>query len=745
MISFEADQIQQEAIAHPFESPLVAIDGAAGTGKTQALLGRVRNIAATLEGDRCVLLGAPDGMKLEALVRTLEQGTPQGQIVALTPADVAFDLLLRHAIQRGAPEPSLIDDVRAAHLFEQAGAELFSLEWSEFVSAEVDPEIAGLRTPERFVAAAYRLIRKLRSAQIEPGEFEALCMRGATSFYANPPNFASPELITATGAQYRDSLRVDANELARQREREIDLAKILVRLYQRYCERLRTQRCHTHADALAASTILLRTDAGFAAATKQRYPYACIDDAQDLTKGEILFLEALYGPELHGVTLAGDAAQATCTFAGARGERILAQARVRFTLAGQRRSAPAIAEVARRAIDVRATATAAPESVALYRATSVQDEAGFVADNIAAAIAAGTAPKRIALIARSVRAMGDYLHALLERDVPVDIAGDANLYDFAAVQDALAALWSVADPYRHDWLLRTLEAPWLALSDASIALLCGEPSNLQPLLFELPKGEHDPARARWDKHRDLRLGRNVTRGDRDADLPPESLARVLAFRSARERWEEQERTLDLVSLARLIAGETILATEQGAARRCFDAALIARLIDDIAAFAAREPLGSLHDYLTYVERVGETDEDLLSLRMRRDDCVNVLSVEAAKGREFEAVFIVDARAAAFPRYYVPDAFLFYPPSASSPRRTSATVRWRHAPRSSPMRCISSKRASVMSRKNGAHLLAPPRERPSVSGSAPPVAPRVGPLPPSCSKNCVGPLCPGYAT
>jgi superfamily I DNA/RNA helicase len=660
MISFEADRVQQEAIAYPFDSPLMAIEGAAGTGKTQALLTRARCIAATLEGDQCVLLGAPDGMKLEALTHAFVQGAPQAQVAALTLAEVAFDLLLRHAIQCGDPEPSLIDDVRAAHLFEQAGAELFSLEWSEFVSAEVDPEIAGLRTPERFVAAAYRLIRKLRSAQIDPSEFEALCMRGATSFYANPPNFASPELITATGPQYRDSLRVDAAELARQREREIDLAKILVRLYERYYERLRTQRCHTQADALDAGTKLLRADTAFAATTRMRYPYACIDDAQDLTKGEISFLEALYGRELHAVTLAGDVAQATCTFAGARGERILAQAPIRFTLERQRRSAPAIVETARRVIDVRATGTAAPENVVLYRATSVQDEAEFVADTIAAAIAAGTAPERIAVIARSVRAMGDYLHALLERNVPVDIAGDANLYEFAPVQDALAALWSVADAYRHDWLLRSLEAPWLALSDASIALLCGEPSSPQPLLFELPKGEHDQARPRWDKHRDLRLGRNVTRGDRDADLPQETRARIVAFRSARERWEEQERTLDLVSLARLILGETVLAMERNPARARFDGELIARLLDDIAAFTAREPLGSLHDYLTYVERVGETDEDLLSLRMRRTDCVNVLSVEAAKGREFEAVFIVDARAAAFPRYYVPDAFLFYP-------------------------------------------------------------------------------------
>ena len=34
------------------------------------------------------------------------------------------------------------------------------------------------------------------------------------------------------------------------------------------------------------------------------------------------------------------------------------------------------------------------------------------------------------------------------------------------------------------------------------------------------------------------------------------------------------------------------------------------------------------------------------------------NVEAAKGDEFDQVFVVDVRAGAFPRYYVPDAFLF---------------------------------------------------------------------------------------
>jgi superfamily I DNA/RNA helicase len=57
----------------------------------------------------------------------------------------------------------------------------------------------------------------------------------------------------------------------------------------------------------------------------------------------------------------------------------------------------------------------------------------------------------------------------------------------------------------------------------------------------------------------------------------------------------------------------------------------------------------------------------LSLTPRDPDAVRVLDVEAAKGEEFEAVFVVDVRAGAWPRYYVPDAFLFMPGTGMIPK------------------------------------------------------------------------------
>jgi superfamily I DNA/RNA helicase len=69
----------------------------------------------------------------------------------------------------------------------------------------------------------------------------------------------------------------------------------------------------------------------------------------------------------------------------------------------------------------------------------------------------------------------------------------------------------------------------------------------------------------------------------------------------------------------------------------------------------------------YLERVASGESDLLAIAPRDSRAVRVLDVESAKGETFDAVFIVDVRAGAFPRYYVPDAFLFTPTVGMIPK------------------------------------------------------------------------------
>ena len=657
---------QHAAIEHPLESDLVTIVGPAGTGKSVALVRRALRAAHTLGPGECVLVTSAAAHALEPLRALIDDAESDARIVCCALGRVAFEVLEQCTPATGGSRPALVDDARAEEVLEEVAASLFALEWDEFLSAELDFEITGMRAPARFAGAAYRLIRKLRMAGFSPDEFMRAALRGATAFYGKPPNLGSVELLQATGAKYRDSLRVTPRELARQHAREVDLATILARLYRAYLERMAQAGLCTPIDALVEAARHLELHPDVRAAVAARIRYAFVDDAQDLPQCDARFLRALFGDALERVTLAGDPDQRTTAFAGPRADGIMEGARHRYALEQSYRAPPALVAAARAILQPAALPPGSHAVAVVHRAHTMRAEAAYVAGAVAAAIAAGTRPRDIAVIARSLRCVDAYVDALVAGNVPVDPAGAGCLYAFRDAEDALAALWAVADPYRHDWLLRNLEAPWLRLSDATIAALCAEPPQAQAALFDLPGGEDDAGR-RWDRRRDVRLAWNVLRGENDAALSPVARERLLAYRAARRRWLANEAAMGVGAFARHVLAETVLAGTAADARAGLRRGLVARLLARLDAFLARQPRATLHDFLSHAERATEGDDEWLDVESYDREAVAVLGVEAAKGREFAHVFVVDARAGAFPRYYVPDSFLFSPRAGMLPK------------------------------------------------------------------------------
>ena len=93
-------------------------------------------------------------------------------------------------------------------------------------------------------------------------------------------------------------------------------------------------------------------------------------------------------------------------------------------------------------------------------------------------------------------------------------------------------------------------------SDASLAMLCGEPPDPQRPLFELDDEPAPTVRAsRWNPRRDLRLGWNVIRGEQDDALSDDAAARLAAFSRARasdgfRRWTSAVRRVSRASVWR---------------------------------------------------------------------------------------------------------------------------------------------------------------------------------------------------
>ena len=132
-------------------------------------------------------------------------------------ADARSRRIRRRAFDRSGTDVALVDDVDAELAFARACAPLFTLEWEEFARDQLDPEVPGLRTPERFLAIRLSIDPAIAGCRrIAGGAFFRSALHGATEFYANPPNFADPELLAATKSSYHDSLDVTPDELARQ-------------------------------------------------------------------------------------------------------------------------------------------------------------------------------------------------------------------------------------------------------------------------------------------------------------------------------------------------------------------------------------------------------------------------------------------------------------------------------------------------------------------------------------------------
>jgi DNA helicase-2/ATP-dependent DNA helicase PcrA len=308
------------------------------------------------------------------------------------------------------------------------------------------------------------------------------------------------------------------------------------------------------------------------------------------------------------------------------------------------------------------------EALRVLRSDDRSAEASAVAERIAALVAGGTPPGRIAVLHRTLRTLAPYEDVLVARDLPVALAGDPALFTRPEVLDALAVLWSAVDPFRHAWLLRVLQTPMLRLSDASLALLCGEPPNPQPALFALPEGASAGDR-RWDRKRDLRLGTNVVGGDRDAELSALARERLVAFRARRLRWIAWLRETDVASATRAIvedAGLLLARPSENAATVRRRETLVGRVLELIAVYAERHPFDDLAGALSYCERLAaaESGPEVVD---EREDAVAVAAVDRVLARRFDHVFVVDARAGSFPAYYVPDAFLFSPTYGMVPK------------------------------------------------------------------------------
>lgn len=597
------DPQQREAIDADAKASL-AIIGPAGSGKSTALQARAQRLREQLGGT----------------------------IDVLTPPFATFARTAWEMLAPDAPARAMLDESQAYALFTEAAQPLLDLTWPE-LDGEIDPEVAGLRMPEFFFEAAFRLIGKLQDALVTPDAFLASALRGAATFTGKTPNLAHIDLITYTKAELRRSLDVDAVELTRQYRHEVALAKILAKLYREYLEALSARQATTPRDLATRLVERLNTAPEAAQRIRAAYPALLVDDAQSMTLAELHVLREIFGEALAGVTLAGDD---RCALASLRGVRVDAALRVpatRISLHGSYRK---------------------PTHTFAARYSTQGQEAAALARCVQGWIAQGVAPERIAVAFRSVRNVDLYESALLDAEIATARIGDVNLFEQPTVLDALAPLWLLADPHRHDSLLRLLSGAAMKLSDASLASLCSPPSAQRSLFGpEAPRGKEDPQRK-------IRLGRNFCTGEMDEELEPLARERIVALRAARAAWIELQAQSSLPDLVLRVWHDALARSgEPNSARAMHQQGMLGLLHARISAFAQANPGATLLDFLQYAQDRAQSSYERVDARPT-GSVVHLISVDALTGVEYSHLAVANVRPGAFPKWYVADTFSFSP-------------------------------------------------------------------------------------
>jgi DNA helicase-2/ATP-dependent DNA helicase PcrA len=594
---------QRSAVVHG-EGPLV-LSGGPGTGKTLVVARRVAWL--------------------------VEQGARAEQIVTLAPSNGAAERL-RSCVET---------------LIERPYEELWVLSFASFctrllheeaLEAGLDPFFAPVTRADRIAL----LLERVDDLPLSHHEIRGNPAPLVASFVARIDRLKQ-ELVTVETLRRRAEARrreAGADGAARtSAERELELAAV----YGEHDRLLAERGALDAGDLVMRAERVLRERSGVRERTAGRFRHVLVDDLQDADPAQIALLRQLSAPPV-GLTVAGDDDQTVGAGSGGRSmleafaaERPEARRIVltRSPRCGQRilDGAEAVIAGEQPSRRLRGRGGSAAGEVRFWHCASERAQAQAVAREAERLVAVeGVAPEAIAVFVRSVREEAATIgSALEERSVPFRL-GDGNAaFERAEVRDVLAWLRLLADPGDSSAVVR-------ALTRAPIELRSVDVARLTQL-------------ARRRKLDMVGAARAACEGPQ---LSPEGRDRVLSFlrlhRAAALAFDSMRpdafvhRLVERIGIRR----HQLYATQADTAERLVN---IARLSELAVAYMRREPDAGVREFVRHLVAVAEAgarDEQEERSPAAAPGAVRVLTMQGARGLEFDHVFVLGLDAASVP-------------------------------------------------------------------------------------------------
>ncbi len=374
------------------------------------------------------------------------------------------------------------------------------------------------------------------------------------------------------------------------------------------------------------------------ARTSARFRHVLADDIQDATLTQSRLL-ALLAAEHGKLVVAGDDDQAIDPPRGGASRNLhelMAGAEQVLRLEHSRRCPEPVVSAARAVVEPAAERIEKPlaghagGAVRFWRCANERAQAQSVAAAVERLVREGSDPARIGVLVRSVRREGQAVAvALDERALPYQLVGAAAFFGHAEVRDVLAWLRLLADPNDAGAVVRALSRP---------------PVELRAV--DLARCVHIARRRKLD------MVSALVAATESPQLPPEARERVLGFlklhRAAAGALDNTRpdlfvhRLIERLGLRR----QQLFAAQADVVERLVS---LARLGELAAGYVRRSPQATPREFARWLAAVAEAggSEDETG-DLPREGAVAVLSMHAARGLEFDHVFVLGLQSARMP-------------------------------------------------------------------------------------------------
>ena len=398
--------------------------------------------------------------------------------------------------------------------------------------------------------------------------------------------------------------------------------------YKIYQDRLRTLNAVDFGDLLLEPFRLMRDDADALAFCQRFAKYALVDEYQDTNAVQYLWLR-LIAQKTRNLCCVGDDDQSIYSWRGADVENILRFEKdfpdaktirlERNYRSGAHILALAATLIANNKSRLGKTLYADRGEGAKGRLVGLRDsveEAHSVAERIEQAQRRGIHLDEVAVLVRASFQMRAFEERFLEIGLPYRIVGGPRFYERAEIRDAVAYLRLVAQPSDDLAFERIVNSPRRGLGDASLKILRG-----------------------FARARDAAMVPSARALVESEELRPAARTALRAFLTDLARWRGQVETLSQDQLAQTILDESgYLAmwaaekTEEGKGK-----------LENLAELVrAMQDFPSLQAFLEHVSLVMDAE------RADGAERVSIMTLHAAKGLEFDEVFLPGWEEGVFP-------------------------------------------------------------------------------------------------